>query len=56
MKINKKITAGPPEKQALPMVEKMPAPITAAMPKDVKSITVRFFLSESLEFDNSCTI
>jgi hypothetical protein len=38
--INKKITAGPPEKQAEPILLKLPAPMMAAIPKKVKSLTV----------------
>jgi len=36
--INNQITPGPPEEQASPMEEKMPAPIIAAIPKSVKSL------------------
>jgi hypothetical protein len=35
----KKITPGPPSKQALPMLLKTPAPITAAIPIKVRSFT-----------------
>ena len=38
--INKNTTAGPPEKQAEPILLKLPAPIMAAIPKKVKSLTV----------------
>ena len=37
MKINRKTTAGPPAALALPMVLKIPAPIMAAIPKEVIS-------------------
>ena len=36
---------GPPLKAAVPMVENIPAPITAAIPIKVKSFTPNIFLS-----------
>ena len=39
VKTKRKTTAGPPWKEALPMAEKMPAPMMAAMPKAVRSTT-----------------
>jgi hypothetical protein len=37
--MNRMDTPGPPWKEASPMVEKMPAPITAAIPIAVRSFT-----------------
>lgn len=38
-------TPGPPEKHAFPMALNVPPPIIAAIPKNVKSLTVRTLLS-----------
>ncbi|MNY50719.1 hypothetical protein D3C86_1862470 [compost metagenome] len=40
MKMNKKITAGPPSNDAFPIVLNIPAPTIAAIPNDVKSLTL----------------
>ena len=45
MKTNSKATAGPPEAAALPMVAKIPEPTIAAIPRAVRSNTVRLRLS-----------
>jgi hypothetical protein len=37
--INRKTTAGPPLAEAVPIIEKIPAPMIAAMPSEVKSTT-----------------
>jgi hypothetical protein len=39
--IYRKTTPGPPEKQAFPIALKVPPPIIAAIPKKVKSFTVK---------------
>src|SRR6187402_1444693 len=41
--IKRKTIPGPPLKEAVPMVEKMPAPITAAIPIKVRSRTPNTF-------------
>ena len=43
---NKIATAGPPSAAALPSVEKIPAPTTAAIPKHVKSRRLRLLWSD----------
>src|SRR5690606_5231593 len=56
---NKKITAGPPSKLALPIVLKTPAPTIAAIPKKTKSFWLRYLPKLSLDFfllSNSCKI
>ena len=45
MKTNSKATAGPPEAAALPMVAKIPDPMMAAIPRAVRSKTVRLLLN-----------
>ena len=45
VKINKTDTAGPPLAAAVPMVLNIPAPIMAAIPSAVKSVTPRLFLN-----------
>jgi hypothetical protein len=47
VKTNNKETAGPPLKQARPIVEKTPAPIIAATPKAVRSRVVRILLRDT---------
>ena len=57
VKMNKKITAGPPSALAFPMVLKIPAPTMAAIPKAVKSLVVKCFPSEwcpSASFFSTC--
>jgi hypothetical protein len=44
-KRKRRVTAGPPSKLARPMVLKIPAPIIAAMPNEVKSLTPNILLS-----------
>ena len=41
VKIKRKMTAGPPLLAAWPMVEKIPAPTIAAIPRAVKSLALK---------------
>ena len=43
--IYKKTTPGPPEKQAFPIALKVPPPMMAAIPKNVKSLTFKTLCS-----------
>ena len=47
MPINNNETAGPPSEQALPTVEKIPAPTMAAKPNAAKSRTPKSLFKDS---------
>jgi len=48
-----KVTAGPPSKLARPMVLKIHAPIMAAMPNEVKSLTPKILFSPDSPCESS---
>lgn len=54
--MNKKITAGPPFELASPIVEKIPAPMIAAIPKAVKSLTFKCLPSDACPSNWACSL